>query len=46
MWEKMALETVPLSRGRRVKIIAIDAKRLKDAALDEGKVGRILAVEV
>ena len=28
-----------------MKVIAIDAERLKNAALDEGKVGRILAVE-
>ena len=46
MQEKVALKTVPLSRGRGVKVIALDAERLKDAALDEGKVGGILAVEV
>ena len=39
------LKAVPLSRGRRVKVIALDAERLENAALDEGKVGGILAVE-
>ena len=46
MREKVALKTVPLSRGRGLEIIALDAERLKNAALDEGKVGGILAVEI
>ena len=46
MREKVALKTVPLSRGRGLEIIAIDAERLKNAALDEGKVGGVLAVEI
>ena len=46
MLEKVALKTVPLSRGRGLEIIALDAERLKNAALYEGKVGGILAVEV
>ena len=39
MREKVALKTVPLSRGRGVEIIALDAECLKNAALDEGKIG-------
>ena len=42
----MALKTVPLSRGRGVEVIVLDAECLKYAALDEGKVGGTLVVEV